>query len=112
MLLPSHTLSSSLGLMLDPAQHLSLQVTWASPLCVAGVVCAGQSGWTQLFTWLQWLLVVSAGWSEENWFGCNTCHGAVFARAEGKTRLLCSLGFFSVCGYSSPFVAACCPECF
>lgn len=60
MLLPSHTLSSPLGLMLDPAQHLSLQVTWASPLWVAGAVCARQSGWTQLLTWLQWLLVVSA----------------------------------------------------
>lgn len=53
MMLPSHTLSSSLGLILDSAQHLSLQVTWASAPWVAGVVCARQLGWTHLFTWLQ-----------------------------------------------------------
>lgn len=80
----------------DPAQHLSLQITWASPPWDAGVVCARQLGWTQLFTWLQWFLVVRAGWPEEKWFGCSTGHGAGFARAEGKTRLLCSLGFLSV----------------
>lgn len=49
MLLPSHTLSSSLELMLDPAQRPNFQVTWASPPWVAALVCARQSGWTQLF---------------------------------------------------------------
>lgn len=111
-LLPSCTLSGSLGLMLNSAQHPSLQITWTTPPWVAAVVCARQLGWTELFTWLLWLLVVWASWPEEKLFACNTCHGDGFARAEGKTRLLCSLGFLSVCGYSSTFLAPCCPERF
>lgn len=105
MLLPSHTLSSSLGLMLGPAQHPSLQVTGASPACVAGVVCARQSGWTRLFTWLQWLLVVRAAWPEEKWFGGNTCRGIGFARAEAALLSGVPLGLWlqlHICGYLLP----------
>lgn len=114
-LLSSHTLSSSLGLMLGPAQHPRLQVV-LGPSAVGGgsSLCQadGLDSALELLAWLQWLLVTRASWPEEKWFGCSTCHGAGFAGAEGRAGPLCSLGSLAVCGYDSVFVATCCPEHF
>lgn len=114
-LLSSHTLSSSLGLMLGPVQHPRLQVV-LGPTAAGGGSClcqaAGLDSALTFFAWLWWLLVTSTGWPEEKGFGLSACHGAGFARAEGRAEPLCALGSLAVCGYDSMFVATCCSEPF
>lgn len=89
------TLSSSLGLMLGPAQHPRLQVV-SGPSTTGGRSCLCQAARLdlalELFSWLWWLLVTQPSWPEEKQFERNACCGAGFAKAKSRAGLLCSLG--------------------